>query len=207
MMTLYYDVETTGLPRDDLPPAHPDQPHVVQVAATLMDTGAGRARGSINLIVRPGIPIPDRVAKIHGITTELAQAVGVQPETAMRALIGLWRGAQVRIGHNEAFDARMVSIELARLCGQTFPTAVAELWDKGPAACTMGLARGIMDLPPTDRMIAKGVDGPKNPSLAEAYRFFVGRDLSGAHDAAVDVDACIAIHKAIQECPAERAAS
>jgi len=43
-------------------------------------------------------------------------------------------------------------------------------------------------------MIAAGRTNFKNPNLGEAYKFFTGKDLEGAHNAMVDVKACIEVY-------------
>ena len=52
---------------------------------------------------------------------------------------------------------------------------------------------------PTERMRAAGRNHPKTPNLGEAYQHFTGNALDGAHDAMVDVNACIAIYRAMTE--------
>ena len=46
---------------------------------------------------------------------------------------------------------------------------------------------------------AAGRNHPKTPNLGEAYRFFTGCELQGAHSALVDVDACLAVYWAIRD--------
>lgn len=200
MLTLYYDTETTGLPLDHLDEGHPEQPALVQVAAILWDDEYSVERASLSLIVNPGRHIPDDAAKVHGIDTALAQAVGVQRDTALRVLIGIWKLATRRVGHNEAYDAKVIRMAIARLVHQGAPDwswPVASRWTAGRAECTATLATPILNLPPTERMIAAGRTHAKTPKLGEAYRHFIGHDLEGAHDALVDVRACMAVHRAI----------
>lgn len=97
---LFFDCETTGLPLFNEPSEHPDQPHMVQLAAVLADLETEKAIASMDVIIRPdGWTIPDDVAAIHGITTEHAMAVGVPEELALYLFMELWMGRN-RIAHN-----------------------------------------------------------------------------------------------------------
>jgi DNA polymerase-3 subunit epsilon len=89
---LIFDTETTGLPLFEQPSDHPDQPHLVQLGALLVDLDTRRELASVDLIMRPdGWVIGEEVSKIHGITHELAMDVGVPEAVAVDALISMWR--------------------------------------------------------------------------------------------------------------------
>ncbi|AOW48412.1 3'-5' exonuclease family protein [Acetobacter ascendens] len=60
----------------------------------------------------------------------------------------------------------------------------------GEKFCTMDAAAPLVNLPPTARMIAAGIDKPKAPKLEECIKHFFNEELKGAHDAMVDVRAC-----------------
>lgn len=51
-------------------------------------------------------------------------------------------------------------------------------------------ATDLVQCPPTERMVAKGMKGFKSPNLQEAYKHFFGVEFEGAHDAMADVRAC-----------------
>jgi DNA polymerase-3 subunit epsilon len=68
------------------------------------------------------------------------------------------------------------------------------------------MATPIIKLPPTAKMVAAGRHHPKTPNLGEAYRFFTGHELEGAHSALVDVDACIACYYAMTDVEDDKAA-
>lgn len=194
-LALVYDTETTGLPLFKEPSEHPDQPHIVQLGAALVDLDSRKTLASIDLIVRPdGWTIPDDVAAIHGITTERAMDVGVSESMALGMLLELWERTEVRIGHNEAFDARIV-----RIAQHRFDEAHADEWKAGKAQCTQLLSTPILKLPPTEKMRAAGRFHHKSANLREAYQHFTGKPLDGAHSAMVDVQACMAVWFAIQD--------
>ncbi len=175
MFVLAYDTETTGLPLFKEPSEHPDQPHLVQLAACLVHLETRKVHASIDLIVRPnGWTIPDEVAQLHGITQERAMDEGVPEEMAVELLLDLWQeGKRVRLAHNESFDARILRIACKRYVD--------------------------LKLPPTDRMKAAKRFHHKSANLSEAYKFFTGNDLVDAHSAMPDVQACLAVYFAIKQ--------
>ncbi len=114
---------------------------------------------------------------------------------ALSAFAALWRRASVRIAHNESFDARILRIGFKRFAGICDP----DDWKAGPAACTQILSTPIVKLPPTEKMVAAGRGrSNKPPKLAEAYQFFTGKELNGAHNAMIDVMGVRAVWFAIQ---------
>ena len=168
------------------PSDSPEQPHIVQLAASLVDMDTRAIISSMDVIVQPdGWEIPHDIIEIHGITNEYASEVGIPEPQAVAMLLSLWSDAdRVRIGHNQPFDARILRIALRRYLDDT----IADAWKQGRALCTMRMARPIMDLP-------RG----KWPNLVEAYRFFTGETLTDAHTAAADVQATMRVYFAIQD--------
>lgn len=195
-LILFYDTETTGLPDFKAPSEDPNQPHIVQLGAALVDTETKKVVQSLDLIIRPnGWVIPDEVTKVHGITTEYAQAVGVEEGEAVSLFMSLWNG-RTRVGHNEQFDARILRIALKRYENEA--GVDPEDWKGGKAECTARLATPICALPPTDRMKEVGRFHHKTPNLGEAYHHFFGRDMENAHSAMADVRACMDVYFAIK---------
>jgi DNA polymerase-3 subunit epsilon len=195
MHALFYDTETTGLPLFREPSEHPGQPHIVQLAAALVNMETRATVASIDVIVRPdGWTIPDQVAAIHGITTERAMDEGVPEPLALDMLLDLWGGRRLRIAHNEPFDARIV-----RIAAKRHRADMADPWEAGKAECTAQMATPILKLPPTPKMIAAGFTKFKTANLGEAYQHFLGKQLEDAHSAMPDVQACMAVYFAIKE--------
>lgn len=193
---LAYDTETTGLPLFDQPSEDPRQPHIVQLAARLVCSDTREIKRSLESIILPdGWEIPDEVAKIHGITTERALIEGRPERDMLSELLDMWGLADFRLAHNEPFDARIIRIALMRFCGAD----LADRWKAGKAQCTARLSTPILKLPPTDKMMAAGRKHPKTPNMGEAFEFFTGKKLEGAHTAGADVDACLAVWWAIQD--------
>lgn len=201
---LFYDSETTGLPKWDQPSESPEQPHIVQLAAVLMDLDSRKMISSMNVIIRPdGWTIPPEMTEIHGITTEHALAVGVPENLAIDMLFSLWNG-RPRIGHNEGFDARIVRIAQMRF-PKAYPEPLLAAWKEGKSVCTAQLSKPILNLGPTEAM-KKTNFKVKTPNLGEAYRHFFGKGIEGAHTAMADVKACIDVYFAIQDMQKEQAA-
>lgn len=198
-LILAYDTETTGLPLFNEPSSDPRQPHIVQLAAVLLDLDTRKPVMSMNVIVRPdGWTIPDDVSAVHGITTEYAATVGIPEAVAVAMFMELWGGG-VRVAHNESFDARILRIALKRFVGDE----QADVWKAGSAECTARLSTPICKLPPTKKMVAARRTHFKTSNLGEAYRHFFGKDFENAHTAMADVKACIDVYFAIQDQRAE----
>lgn len=184
-MILFFDTETTGFFRDRLPVDHQDQPYIVQLAAQLCeDDGAPVAQFS--LIVDPGIgtvTIPESASSVHGITDDVAAKLGVSSEFALGLFTHLYQRADIVCAHNIKFDRGVIEVAIARHYKKIMPL-------RKPLFCTMEEASPIVNLPPTDRMLAAGFNKPKPPKLEECVRHFFGEEMEGAHDAMVDVAAC-----------------
>ena len=193
-LKLFYDTETTGLPDFKAPSESAHQPHIVQLAALLVDMDTRETIQSMDVICRPdGWTIPDEVAAVHGITTEHAAEVGIPEHLAVSMFMELWAG-RARVAHNEQFDARIVRIALMRFHSEE----AADIWKSGPTEGTARLATPICALPPTEKMKAVGRFHHKTPNLGEAYRHFTGKELENAHSAMADVLACRDVFFAIK---------
>lgn len=205
---LFYDTETTGLPLFKEPSEHPGQPHIVQLAACLVDLDTKKEISSMDVIIRPnGWTIPDEVAAIHGITTEHAEAVGIEEKTALDMFMELWAGpGRTRIAHNEQFDARILRIGLKRFFDEPeHVLPISDTWKEGKSECTARLATPICQIPPTEKMVKAGFNKFKTANLGEAYRHFMGCDFENAHSAMADVRACMAVYFAIKDMEREMA--
>lgn len=185
-MILVFDTETTGFYRSSLPPEHPSQPHIVQLAALLCDED-GRDIANFSFIVDPGVEIPERASAIHGITREMTTQFGTSASAALSFFVHLYQRADIVIAHNIKFDKEVIEVELFRYYGK--PMSLAKLM-----FCTMEAATPIINMPPTERMKAAGFNKPKAPKLSECIKHFFGEELDGAHDAMVDVIACKRIY-------------
>lgn len=188
MRTLIFDTETTGLPLFKEPSEHPGQPHLVQLAAYLMEDGA--EVDACDLIVRPdGWTIPDELSALHGISTERALDEGLPNIEVIERFASMAAGADMLSAFGFDFDRRIMRIAMLRAG-----------WDKlsidGWGAqfktfCVMRPCTPLCKLPPTDAMMAAGRKTFKTPKLAEAVEILLGEKLEGAHNALHDVRATV----------------
>lgn len=199
-LLLFYDCETQGLPLFDQPSEDPRQPHIVQLAAALVDEDTRACVSSINLIAKPdGWTIPDDVVAIHGITTERAAQVGIPEHKILEVFILLSAMASKRVAHNESFDARMVRIAIKRFWPDGEADEFADKWKAWPSGCTCWESMPICQLPGKGKAF-------KKPKLSEAYQHFFGKPMTNAHTAQGDVQACMDVYWAIQDHNAAKAA-
>lgn len=201
---LFYDTETSGLPNWSMPSGDPSQPHVTQLAAELCDEETGETMATMDMIVRPdGWEIPLELQQLTGITMERAMDEGQPADKVLHAFLDMWTGTDLRCAHNESFDMRMLRISIMRDPRYSVETIAqgtpfADHWKAAAAYCTQSNSVKIINLPPTPKMIAARRKGPKSPNLGEAYEFFTGQKLEGAHNAKVDIMACKAVYYGIK---------
>lgn len=192
----FFDTETTGLPAYSTPSGDPCQPHLVDIAALLYNQD-GELVDSFETIIRPdGWIIPDEVAAIHGITTEMAMDLGIPEAEALDGFMAIHERASLRVAHNCSFDDRILRIALMRYRGEE----AANTFKAGPSFCTARTTKPICQLPPTEKMKATNFRNSfKTPNLTEALLHFTGEELAGGHRARVDTEACARIYFALQK--------
>lgn len=196
-MFLAFDTETTGLPDWRAPSDADHQPHLVQLAMILIDE-TFTERASVSMIIKPdGWTIPEEgPAAVHGITNQMAMRYGVPERTAANLFAHyLYALDCTAVAHNAAFDLRIMRIALLR-AGYSKERLDAR---EPRHFCTMRAATPIVNLPPTEKMIAAGFNKPKSASLTECVRHFFGEGLEGAHDALVDVRACVRVFRHLNQ--------
>lgn len=189
-----YDTETTGLPLFKEPSDDPRQPHLVDICILAYDAN-GALVDSFEAMVRPdGWVIPNEVAVIHGITTEMAMDMGIPEAEALDGFMAIHDRAGLRIAHNINFDDRIMRIALSRYRGKQ----AADDFKQTPGYCTCQTSKNIVKCPPTAKMIAAGLGRQfKQPTVAEALLHFTGEELVGGHRARPDTEACARIYFAM----------
>lgn len=191
-MYLIFDSETTGLPLFREPSDDPRQPRVVDIACSLFDR-TGMEIERYDTIINPGVEIPEEVARIHGITTEIAREQGVEPSTAFENFCAMIGQAEQVAAYNASFEIRMMRIMGARVTGMKWDCPVAKFDIAGAATIHC-------KLPPTQRMITAGFGNKfKKPNLAEAYETLFGETFENAHRARADCDAAARIFFHLKE--------
>jgi len=176
-MYLFFDTETTGVPRNyKAPPSDLlNWPRVVQLGWVVTDIQGCELKAT-NHIIRPdGFVIPEVVSRIHGITTEMAMRDGVQLHKALDEIAADMSAADKLFAHNMSFDENILGAEFLR-------AGRANVVLQKPRGCTM--------LASTDFCAIAGNYGNKWPKLQELHVKLFGDPFEGDHDALVDVRAC-----------------
>lgn len=182
---LFFDTETTGLIDWPSPSDAEHQPHLVELFAMLVDEDTHEVIDSLHSLVRPdGWEVSEEVSAIHGITHARALAEGRPEVDVVTDFLALHARASLRIAHNQTFDARIIRCAIKRYLGIEHADAFRE----APAFCTMKTSTPIVKLPRN-----------KWPKLAEAYKFFFGEEMVGAHSAKADTENCAKVFFAIRE--------
>jgi DNA polymerase III epsilon subunit-like protein len=141
-MYLFFDTETTGIPRNykasvsDLK----NWPRLVQIAWLLTDEEANEVSSAEYMVKPEGFVIPMDAAKIHGITTELAHRNGAALPTVLTAVAAAIKKSSVLVAHNMQFDEKILGAEFLR---SGYPN-LAELKER---TCTMQASTNYCRLP------------------------------------------------------------
>ena len=115
-MYLIFDTETTGRIENWKAPVseYDSFPRLVQLAWQLHDY-KGTLIEVKNYIIKPdGYTIPFNAEKIHGISTERAEKMGVSIELVMDEFKKALEETDFAVGHNIEFDTKVMGAEYAR---------------------------------------------------------------------------------------------
>ena len=177
MRILFFDTETTGLPRNYNAPLDDFEnwPRLVQIA-WIEAPDPVEQRGQVktfDTIIKPdGWDVPEEASKVHGITTERAALEGMPIKNALSMFSIALAQADMVIGHNVSFDRNIVGSEMLRAGFEN------SLKDK-PRLCTMIYGTHFCNIP--------GNRGPKWPKLTELYQKLFSETMPSAHNAKADV--------------------
>lgn len=178
-MFLFFDTETTGLPRDwNAPVERVDNwPRLVQLAWLLYDREGNRVDEKEYIIKPEGFTIPVQASSVHGITTEMALKKGSGLMEVLAEFSDAIAGAETLVAHNMGFDEKIVGAEFLR------NSIASSLFEK-ERVCTMLSSIDFCALP------SGSGQGYKWPKLSELHIKLFGKDFEDAHDAFVDTSAC-----------------
>jgi DNA polymerase-3 subunit epsilon len=177
-MYLFFDTETTGLPKSYKAPASDTNnwPRLVQLSWAWFDE-FGNAWDRYDYIIKPdGFIVPEEATKIHRISHEQALAEGKDLLPVLKEFADHISRAKAVIGHNIEFDDKIISAEFYR-------AQMPSVMDDAHKICTMKSTANIC-------RINNGRGGYKWPNLSELHRHLFGQDFEEAHNAMVDVLAC-----------------
>ena len=178
-MYLIFDTETTGLPkRWDAPITDTGNwPRCIQIAWQLHDE-MGKLIDHQDYLVRPdGFNIPYDAERIHGISTELAQAEGIALAEILEKFNIALSQTKFIVGQNLGFDINIMGCEHYRF-GVDSPLTTIPVLD----TCTEVTA-SLLKLP-------GGRGGKfKLPTLTELHQYLFDIPFNEAHNATADVEA------------------
>ena len=178
-MYLIFDTETTGLPKSYVAPiSNTDNwPRCVQIAWQLHNEFGEIVEHQDYLIQPEGFNVPYDAEKIHGISTELAQAQGFLLSEVLEKFNIALSKAKFIVGHNLGFDINIMGCEFFRLDIKS-PMSSMPILD----TCTEVTAK-LLQLP-------GGKGGRfKLPTLTELHQFLFNNPFNEAHNATADVEA------------------
>ena len=104
-----FDTETTGI----------DTSHARVVSSTIALLGpAGEVQERYDWLLDPGVEIPEPAARVHGITTEIARASGIDAAVGVQQIVTqllemIERGFPI-VAYNAPFDLTLLAAEAAR---------------------------------------------------------------------------------------------
>lgn len=177
-MILFFDTETTGLPKNWKAPVTDlnNWPRMVQLAYVFQDE-KGQTISHGDYIVKPeGFIIPPEASLIHGITTERAVKEGKELNFVLDEFNSLLQKADFLVAHNISYDEKIVGAEFLR-------EGMNNLIQTKETICTMESA--------TDYCSIDGPYGYKWPKLSELYYKLFHENFEEAHNAVVDIKATV----------------
>ena len=175
-MYLFFDTETTGLPKNwKAPYTDTDNwPRLVQIAWMLYNDN-GEPIEQKDFIIKPeNFTIPVEASKVHRITTAHALAEGVDLTKILKEFAELIEEADYIVAHNISFDEKIIGAEFVR------KNIKNSLFDR-ERLCTMKNSTNYCKLP--------GRYGYKWPKLSELHIILFDKDFEEAHNAAADINA------------------
>jgi len=115
-MYLFFDTETTGLPKNWKAPItdFDNWPRLVQLAYLHYDSNGNKISEGDFIIKPEGFTIPVSASKIHGITTRRALEEGQKLATVLQHFNSLVVQADFLVAHNISFDEKIVGAEFLR---------------------------------------------------------------------------------------------
>ncbi|WP_321316315.1 3'-5' exonuclease [Labilibaculum sp.] len=176
-MYLFFDTETTGLPkRWNAPVTDLDNwPRLVQLAWLLYDSRDNEIKRANRIIIPEGFIIPPEASKVHGISTQKAIDNGIDLSEALNEFSKVLNEADFLIAHNISFDEVIIGAEFLR---KDIKSRLINI----PKICTMKTTTNVCKIP--------GRSGYKWPNLTELHQYLFQKGFDGAHDALADVKAC-----------------
>lgn len=177
-MILFFDTETTGLPKDYKAPVTDtdNRPRLVQLAYSIYDDDWNFLASSMEIIKPNWFTISKEVSDIHRVTQERAEKEGKDIKNILFFFKAAMNHCKTIVAHNISFDMSILWCERYRLFG------VDNLFKDKEVYCTM---KAWTDICKIDWKY-----GYKRPKLQELHTHLFLEWFEDAHDALVDVNAC-----------------
>ena len=175
MSYIFFDTETTGLPKPDAAPLR-DQPQIIEFAGIRTDDDFNEV-ARFEFLCNPGCPLPEEIVKITGITdADLADKLPFV--THLPALSEFFLGTRSMVAHNLAFDKSLLKFELLRLGKElAFPWPPNQI-------CTVEASYGIKN---------------RRLRLYELHEMACGERHKDAHRAMADVEALLRVARWLRQ--------
>jgi DNA polymerase-3 subunit epsilon len=175
-MYLFFDTETTGLPRNWKAPVTDlnNWPRMIQIAWILCDDKGNRIESDDYIIKPENFKIPKDASRVHGINTEKAINEGADLEKVLNKFNELVERTDYIVAHNISFDEKILGAELLR-------KKIQSDFNRKSKLCTMKSS--------TNYCCISGLYGYKWPKLSELHTKIFGVDFDEAHDASADINA------------------
>lgn len=198
MNILFFDTETTGLPRKDPETGETHQPNITQLGFILERGGIDML--TVDALIKPdnwyihtgidpktgieesGTGISRKSTEITGITMEMCEKDGIPIADAVEMFVIAAENADVIVCHNTAFDMKVMAAEYARLQPRAKDPNI--VYGGRPSLCTMKASTPICKIRKGD-----GKTSFKWPRLEELMMFLFNEELENAHSAIVDIKA------------------
>lgn len=172
-MLLFFDVETTGLPKNYK--AHYSEvnnwPRVVQLSWLVSDDMGNIINESDNIIKPEGFSIPLEASKIHHITDDIANEKGKDLADVLDDFLLNIEKSKLIVCHNIDYDMPIFQCELYR---KNMNAKIIK-----SKFCTMKNSTDFCQLP--------GNYGYKWPKLEELYYECFNKEMLDVHNAMADV--------------------
>ncbi len=174
MKYIFFDTETTGVPRNYNAPISDVEnwPRLVQLGFIVYEDN--KKIHEAEYIIKPdGFEISEEVSKVHGITQEIADDKGFPVKKVILEFATCLNGCDKIVGHNIDFDIKILGAEYHRIYGN-------DLFATRDSICTMKSSTGYCKIP--------GSYGKyKWPKLHELYKTLFNEDMGAAHTALQDI--------------------
>lgn len=187
MKYLFFDTETTGIPKNYNAPTSDSNnwPRLVQLSWITTDEDCNVLSKKDFIIYPEDFTIPEDATRLHGITNEIAKDKGV---LLLKVLVEYFmedvEASTTIVGHNVSFDKKIIEAELFRL-------GLVDFLKTKKTLCTMEAATDYCKIP--------GYHGYKWPKLQELHKKLFGYEFEDAHNSMSDVTATLKCFKEMRK--------